>query len=696
LKIMADRRPRILLLASPNQEPRASRLAGHLAASWQVLRPAPGDDGAALRALADSTDLVLHLDTAAADALGESSAAEVYAPDTPACDGAPDGAAFLIRLEAEAALTRRARLTITPDIAGREMIQLLHGVPDSRSRFVPDSWLGQILPLALTPAPDEGVNRILLAFNDYPVDNPRAGGQVRIRDSLSAFGQPTVLLTLAPRGRAVWLAPGVVQLSAPKSDPQRAEEAESRHLTGHGLEDILSAAHASRNQALAGAIAALAPRAACAIFHHCYLAPLIDPLRSAAPDLPMVYDSHNVEATLKATLLAGHPAIKALSRYVDAIERRLAAAADTVLCCSETDAAHFTGTARDIVMLPHGMAPRARRAAPGGPLTVGFLGSAHPPNLAAARYVIAELAPRFRHVKFDIAGAVCAGLESGGVDNVVLHGAVTEAQKHNLLQRWSLALNPVAEGGGASVKLADYLAHGLPSLSTPRAAAGYPLASRGAGAIADLVDFPAVIDRLLARPERLEAMRGAAAALGQERDWPVVATAARSRIAALMSSRPRRAPRPPHPRADDPPPLDSTADVRQPAITDTWRLADVMDRVSGRAHDRALLSRALSDADSVIIMVEDPSAPMSRARARAIADAHDTDIVLASGEQAWRVPPRGECGPLSGGMEQLLIASTDRCKMLVPTGTDDRRKIYEGLASRLGIPIAAPGRAIES
>ena len=299
--------------------------------------------------------------------------------------------------------------------------------------------------------------------------------------------------------------------------------------------DILTAAHALQNDALTGAASLLALHAGCALFSHCYMAPLLTILQKTVPDLPLIYDSHNVEAALQAILLADHPAAAAVIDYVTALEHRLLTTAAVVFCCSPADAAMFAPLARQIVELPHGMQPHPTRIAAAGPARIGFLGSDHPPNIAAARLIVDRLAPNFPQLIFDIVGSVCQTLGSDLPANVVLHGIVSETQKHALLGEWRVALNPITEGGGASVKLADYLAHGLPSLNTAYGARGTPIVESGAGRIADIADFSAMLATMLHDAAGLHAMAIAAAALGQDRDWPVVAAKARQAISALMA-----------------------------------------------------------------------------------------------------------------------------------------------------------------
>ena len=48
-------------------------------------------------------------------------------------------------------------------------------------------------------------------------------------------------------------------------------------------------------------------------------------------------------------------------------------------------------------------------------------------------------------------------------------------QKPPSSRDWDIGLNPMASGGGSSLKLPDYMANGLPSLNTPIGARGFPI-----------------------------------------------------------------------------------------------------------------------------------------------------------------------------------------------------------------------------
>lgn len=545
--------PSLLLLAAPDDADLGTLVAA-LAPDWAVTVCVPralfryAGEAAALTELrrrAREAAMVLHLSADGAAALaGLDGLVEVYAPaELALCRPGP---AELAEAEAWEALWRRERdlarrccrlVVRDADIALKA--RLLYGVGDDRMRVAAADAVPVLVKEALAPEParPSPAPGFTLALNDYLVIDRQIGGAVRVRQGLAALEADTVLLSLGIYGAVTFVAPRVLQVSVPKGAGQRAMEADLRALAGSGLEDIASAMHAPLHGSLVAVAADLARRANVAVFEHCYLAPLLDVIHAAAPGLPVVYDAHNVEARLKRELLAGHPAEAALCGFVAEVERRLVDAAALVLCCSEADVAVFRPHARQVVMMPHGVTPAPAASAPagGGAPRAGFLGSTHPPNVAAARFILEELAPRFPEVVFEIVGSVCAGL-STALPNVVLLGAVSEAAKDEALAGWTVALNPVEGGSGASLKLADYLAHGLPTLNTVHAARGFVEVLEGAGLVAPLEGFPETLRRLLGDKALLEGLQDAARRAASAQSWPSAAREARDAIQALVAT----------------------------------------------------------------------------------------------------------------------------------------------------------------
>ena len=82
--------------------------------------------------------------------------------------------------------------------------------------------------------------------------------------------------------------------------------------------------------------------------------------------------------------------------------------------------------------------------------------------------------------------------------NVVLLGRVTDEEKKALYKIADLALNPMTSGSGTNIKMLDYMAAGLPVISTPVGARGLDLEDSKNALICEISDFPERISRILA------------------------------------------------------------------------------------------------------------------------------------------------------------------------------------------------------
>jgi glycosyltransferase involved in cell wall biosynthesis len=346
---------------------------------------------------------------------------------------------------------------------------------------------------------------IAVAFNDFPAQPATSGGSARIRGVLGGLGIDVVLIAFGDRCRVELVEPGFVQATIGKSEAHRTFETDINRGRAVSVNDIVASLYCGQNAVLADLLAALVPRAAFAVFEHCYMAPVVDLLRRVAKDLPIVYSAHNLEWRHKDALLRDHPLRSPLVEYTRKIEEKLTQAADLVVACSDADAAYFAARGKKTIVAPNAAAPPLRRPPIEGNSEaahrVGFLGSGHPPNVAAAQFILRVLAPRFPQASFEFVGGVCEAVSGQKLPaNAVLHGIVDAERKSEILSGWSVALNPVDDGGGSSLKLPDYLAHALPVISTSFGGRGFRLAESRAGIIAERGEFAARLREVLGNP----------------------------------------------------------------------------------------------------------------------------------------------------------------------------------------------------
>lgn len=95
-----------------------------------------------------------------------------------------------------------------------------------------------------------------------------------------------------------------------------------------------------------------------------------------------------------------------------------------------------------------------------------FIGGGHRPNVEAAETIL-RIAPFCVSTKFVFVGDVCRELmNEKKEDNVILLGLVSEKTKKFLFSVSDMALNPMYSGSGSNIKMFDYMASGLPIVTT--------------------------------------------------------------------------------------------------------------------------------------------------------------------------------------------------------------------------------------
>ena len=203
-----------------------------------------------------------------------------------------------------------------------------------------------------------------------------------------------------------------------------------------------------------------------------------------ATGAPVLFDAHNVEAHIMATLAATEPRRlhrarwAAEARKLERAERRVAVEVDAIVTTSELDAATFRSWgARRVEVVPNGVDTAAMPYRPVGPgTTIVYLGQfSYRPNERAAIELIDDVLPLVRRRVPD-AGVELVGRNPGealrrrvgpGVDVV---GAVPDVRPH--LHGARVLAVPLRAGSGTRLKILEAMAAGVPVVSTPLGAAG--------------------------------------------------------------------------------------------------------------------------------------------------------------------------------------------------------------------------------
>ncbi len=376
----------------------------------------------------------------------------------------------------------------------------------------------------------------------FPVHPPVGGGQLRVFSLFKEVARTfdVELISLGDTAHDHWLAPGMREICIAKSPRHRTAEAQiARVAEGIPIGDIALALYHGYTPEYGAALAESMAAAAIVVASHPYTLPAIHACR---PRVPLVYEAQDVESLLKEAVLGGRGPVSAeLAEVVRDVEAESCRSASLVLaCCAEDgrDLCRLYGIAPSRIHLtPNAVdtevvrfvppADRARRKAEAG-LTgqsiAIFVGSWHPPNLEAAEAIFA-LAAALPSVTFLLVGSQCLALTSRPrARNVALLGVVDDVALLDLLGLADVALNPMRSGSGTNLKMATYLAAGVPVVSTPFGARGYDLTAGEHVVLAPIEHFPACISALLDDRALTERLAGAGRRLVEARyDWRVVA-----------------------------------------------------------------------------------------------------------------------------------------------------------------------------
>lgn len=383
--------------------------------------------------------------------------------------------------------------------------------------------------------------RRIIVLSDYPVFPSRHGGQIRAAAAareLAAARADVTLLCLSKRmeARRTQPFPRIEQLLVSRSRLHQLADAVLARLAGTPSDDL--SAWLFTGLLTPGYTQLLRHelrRGGAVLLNQCYME---GAARRRPHGIALYYDASNSEALLKAELFRKGAVGRKLAGLVRRIEHYCALRSERIFAVSTEAVSHLLalGAAKDHILLcPNGVdtsvyadpSPgrrEGRKEELGVEETtlVLFLGSGHPPNVEAARFVIEHLAPSLLHARFALVGSVCGQLRNVRTpENVRLLAELEEGEKIRWMEAADIAVNPLFRGSGTSLKLFDYLAAGLPVLSTEKGARG--VAGLGeAIRVVDREEFARALLELIDDPGRRVAMARAGRRLALERlDWGV-------------------------------------------------------------------------------------------------------------------------------------------------------------------------------
>jgi len=202
-----------------------------------------------------------------------------------------------------------------------------------------------------------------------------------------------------------------------------------------------------------------------------------------------IYDAHNCEYLLMSQILGKHFLKGPVLRQVYKIEKEACERSNLILACSENEKNDLIKLYKlnpdKIIIVTNGTTIRGKIGLqekqlcketlklPADEKVVVFIGAYYKPNIDALKFIINKIIPAVNDLKFLILGSVCDFLKDQPLpQNVVLLGKVLEEQLDIALKASDIAINPMFSGSGINIKMLDYMAYGLPIVTTECGARG--------------------------------------------------------------------------------------------------------------------------------------------------------------------------------------------------------------------------------
>lgn len=391
---------------------------------------------------------------------------------------------------------------------------------------------------------------VLSTFSSYP---PRGGGQHRIFNLYSQLARRfdiTIcsIVEVSRYYQDLTLNNGLRQISMPQSKEHAELQRKKEIELGLNLFDVCMIDLVEQSADYVKKVRELIDESGIVIFSHPYLYSLY---KYIGPGKIVIYESHNVEYLLKKNYIKNND----LCEKIRITEQTACQNSDLVIATSEDDKQDLVNLygvdTNKVLAVPNGVdasrigfvtdSDRIKQkdlVKLGGCPLILFVGSWHPPNLEALRFIIDVIARGFPNYIFMIVGSIKNYYlnEYGDLPkNVMAFGVVDEEEKYELYKLADIAINPMFSGSGTNLKILDYMSAGIPVITSPIGARGLDLENYVHAIICPAELISEKISELLSNESLRDRLRTNARALIDEKySWARISELVEKRLKEIL------------------------------------------------------------------------------------------------------------------------------------------------------------------
>lgn len=386
---------------------------------------------------------------------------------------------------------------------------------------------------------DDKLPKKLTIASTFPIYPPRGGGQARTYNLYKyvakKYGVDVVSFTNTdePAFTGV-IAPNFKEVRIPKSPVHAREEWKIEQKVGIPVTDIAMIKLAGLTEEYGKALGQSIGNSDVIILSHPFL---LVQAKKHMKGKPYIYEAQDVEYIIKKGMLPDNREGRRLLRMVYNTEKECCQQSEFIITCSKEDRESLCklyNVERDkIIVVPNGVdcsdisfIDRKQRQETKRKLGLGsehlalFVGSWHPPNLEACEFIF-QFARETPDIKYLLMGSQCMAFEGQDLPpNVGMLGIVDEETKDLIFGTVDVALNPMMSGSGTNLKMFDYMAAGIPVITTEFGSRG--IEDRENLIIATIEDMPKVISESV-NSDLSELTHGARKYVEDHFDWAKLA-----------------------------------------------------------------------------------------------------------------------------------------------------------------------------
>lgn len=401
------------------------------------------------------------------------------------------------------------------------------------------SWVNVVKELVAEAETKLNKKKIVVpvSFGVYP---PKGGGQARVYNLYKNITKnyDVELVTNnydlnIPVSRNK-IADGMKEIKVQATDAFRKRKLEIDCSVGTATDDSSCLVAWDLNTTYFNELKASLKGASFVILSHPYM---YNVFKACEMDIPFAYEAQDVDYLLKKSIYGNGVQAESLTQAVFEAEKKCCLESEFVLTCSEEDAdklCELYGCDRSkMIVIPNGVSMdetpftsledrKKKKAAMD--LTDNqiclFMGSYHKPNLEGCDYII-SIANQCPRTTFLLMGSQCNYYEGKELPrNVGLLGFAEDDVKVKLFETMDFAINPMFSGSGTNLKMFDYMAAGIPVITTSFGTRG--IEKKDCFIIAEADEMPNVINNFKLE-EQSKRIEDAYKLIEDVFDWAVIA-----------------------------------------------------------------------------------------------------------------------------------------------------------------------------